>query len=104
MQKFIKKIFKNFHESDLNKNDLDSIDLMQDYIYNRMNEIYPTDTLYSNSKSEVISSLVKTLNDWENDIQKEYLKLDNELYKKEKSFHKNIKHMHQIDLFTFFYL
>ena len=98
MEKFIKKIFRNFHE-----NDLKDIDMMQDYIYNRMNEIYPSENLYNNYESEVIKSLVKTLKIWEDDVQREFLKIDNELLKKEKVIvYKSIKHIDQIDLFTFF--
>ena len=95
MERFIKKMFRHFHV-----NDIKSIDIMQNFIYSKMNEIYPHERVYSsNFESEKILSLVKTLRIYEDEIQREYLKSDNEILKKSKN---KTMHLEDVDLFTFF--
>ena len=96
MEKFIKKILKNYNEDDL-----ENIDKMQDYIYNIMNEIYPHESLYDDFQSEMVSSLIDSLKTFEEEVQKEYLEKDYEISKKEK-VDKSIMHLAQFDLFKFF--
>ena len=67
MKKFIKNFLNTF-----NKSDFEGIDLMQNYSFNRFNEIYPYDSLYGINEKEKISSLVKTLKKYEIEIEKEY--------------------------------
>lgn len=98
MERFIKKMFRHFHV-----NDIKSIDIMQNFIYSKMNEIYPHERVYSsNFESEKILSLVKTLRNYEDEIQREYLKSDNEILKKAKNILNKNMHLGQVDLFTFF--
>ena len=96
MERFIKKMFRHFHVDDIK-----CIDIMQNFIYSKMNEIYPHERVYS-SESEKILSLVKTLRNYEDEIQREYLKLDNEILKKTKTNLNKTMNLEQIDLFTFF--
>ena len=96
MERFIKKMFRQFHVDDIK-----CIDIMQNFIYSKMNEIYPHERVYS-SESEKILSLVKTLRNYEDEIQREYLKLDNEILKKTKTNLNKTMNLEQIDLFTFF--
>ena len=98
MEKFIKKLLKHFNEDDLL-----SIEKMQDYIYNIMNEIYPHESLYNDNQTEMIVSLIEKLQNLENDIQNELLHPDNEASRKEKNIiDKSIRELQQIDLNKFF--
>ena len=98
MEKFIKQLLKNFNEDDLL-----SIDKMQDYIYNIMNEIYPHESLYNEDQIEMILSLIESLKKREYEVQTELLQPENEDSKKEKiNINKSIKELQQIDLNKFF--
>ena len=67
MQKFMKYLLNTF-----NKDDFENIDLMANFSFNRFNEIYPYDSLYSSNESEKILSLVETLKKYEFELENEY--------------------------------
>ena len=67
MKKFMKYLLNTF-----NKNDFENIDLMGNFYFNRFNEIYPYDSLYSTKESEKVLSLVETLNKYEFELENEY--------------------------------
>ena len=67
MQKFIKNLLKTFNISDI-----ENIDLMENFSFNRYNEIYPYHSSYNINESKKILSLVETLKKYEFELENEY--------------------------------